>query len=170
MKHKFIAASLLLAFTAPAWADQGPPQQDNRQGPPSAEQILKRLDTNGDGVIEENEFKFPGDRIIKRADLNGDGAVTLEEMHQHFDQMMAKREAKMKDRDAKMRARMDRMFKSMDTNGDGKVTMEEANAAAFKRMDKNHDGVLEADELTRPQHRHWRHHRPKGDAPPPDNQ
>ena len=170
MKHKFIAASLLLAFTAPAWADQAAQPPDNRQGPPSAEQIMKRLDTNGDGVIEESEFKSRGARFIQKADLNGDGAVTMEEMHKYLEQMMAKRQADMKERQAKMDARVDRMFKSMDTNGDGKVTMEEANAAAFKRMDKNHDGVLEANELTRPQHRHWRRHGPEGDAPPPDNQ
>lgn len=165
MKHKYIAAAMLLAFTLPALADQAAPP-NNQSGPsPRAERILKRLDTNGDGVIEPSEFKFPGDRMIKQADLNGDGTVTLDELNQYLAKKMAEREQQMKQRSAKMQARMDRMFKSMDTNGDGKVTLQEANAAVFKRLDKNGDGVLEASEL-RPPHHHWRHH-PEGFPPPP---
>lgn len=167
MRYKYIAATLLLTFAAPVLADHAsPPTSQN--GPNSrAERIMKRLDTNGDGVIEPSEFRYPGDRIIKEADLNGDGAVTLDELHKHYDQAIANREGRMSRRDAKMQARMDQMFKAMDTNGDGKVTLQEANAYAFKRLDKNGDGVLELDELA-PQHRH--RHRPEGVAPPPTDQ
>lgn len=169
MKHKYLAAMLFLAFTAPALADEAAPDgtAPDNDGP-RAERMLKHLDTNGDGVITPDEFKFPGDRIIKEADLNGDGAVTLDEMHQHHQQMEAKRQAERQKMMADQQAKMDQMFKSMDTNGDGKVTVEEANAAAFKRMDKNGDGVLTADELQPPRWMHKRHHmRPDGGFPPP---
>lgn len=172
MKHKYIAAALFVAFAAPALADQTAPPTDTH-GPADtqasnarAEQIIKRLDTNGDGVISMDEFKYPGARFFKEADLNGDGAVTLDELNKRLDQKMTKRDERMKGHKGKMQARVNQMFKSMDTNRDGRVTPQEAKAYSFKRMDKNADGVLEASELT-PQHqrRHWRHH--QGDVPPP---
>lgn len=146
MKYKFIAATLFVALSTSAMA-----------APPSdrGERQIQRLDTNGDGVVSLDEFKFPGTRMLKRADLNGDGSVTLQEMHQHHAQRMAERQARMNQRMADQQTRMDAMFKSMDTNGDGAVTAAEAQAAAFKRMDKNGDGVISADEFDqfRPQHK-----------------
>lgn len=167
MKHKFIAASLLMALSLPVLAADDMPTRGSR--------VMQRLDTNGDGVISLDEFKFPGTRMLKRADINGDGAVTLDEMHQHHAQRMAEREARMKQHMADQQARMDAMFKSMDTNGDGAVTPDEARAAAFKRLDANGDGVISADEFAKagPRHGHRGDFRgpggpgPDGDFPPP---
>jgi Ca2+-binding EF-hand superfamily protein len=151
MKHKFIAATLFLALTAPALADE----RGSR-----GERIVDRLDTDGDHLVSLSEFKAPEDNMLKQADLNGDGKVTLEEMQKHRDARMQEREARMQDMMKERESRMDEMFKSMDTDGDGAVTVDEARAAAFHRMDKNGDGFLSADEFRRP-------HRERGHRFPP---
>ncbi|MEX2327989.1 MAG: EF-hand domain-containing protein, partial [Pseudomonadales bacterium] len=116
MKYKLVTASLLLALTAPAIADDDRPST----------RIIEHLDQNGDGMITLDEFRGPRDGMFVHADINGDGAVTREEIKTHRDQMMAERQKQQADRSARQDTRMEEMFTSMDLNGDGAVTQDEA--------------------------------------------
>ena len=43
------------------------------------EQMMKRFDTDGDGVISDAERQSARSRMMKRFDLDGDGVVSDEE-------------------------------------------------------------------------------------------
>ena len=108
--------------------------------------MLKKMDTNKDGVITLDEFQPPARDRMAKADTNKDGAISLEEMNAGRSEKMAEHQAHMADRMAKM----DERFSAMDTDKDGNVTRDEARQAIFIRMDTNQDGQLSADELRRP--------------------
>ena len=46
------------------------------------QQMLQRADTNGDGVINRDEFDKKADLRFKPLDLNGDGVITRDEAQQ----------------------------------------------------------------------------------------
>lgn len=55
--------------------------------PDPAEAILKKLDKNGDGKVDEDEFKQPTVEAFERMDTNSDGFVALDELEAFFGQM-----------------------------------------------------------------------------------
>lgn len=44
------------------------------------DEMFKRMDTNGDGVISKQEFMDQAEKRFKRLDANGDGQITREEL------------------------------------------------------------------------------------------
>lgn len=102
---------------------------------------FEHMDTNGDGVITEDELSERAANLIEKADTDGDGAVSK-------DEMKAYHEARRKEWREKNNA---------DKNNDGVVDRTEFLEKAqerFDKMDKNGDGVLSEDER-----RSRRHHR-----------
>ena len=83
-----LASSLALAQDKPAAPHQG----GGKHPQMNPEEIFKKLDTNGDGVLSLDEFKAgpvgkkdpaKAEEIYKKMDTKGDGKVTLEEFKAH---------------------------------------------------------------------------------------
>ncbi|SER04597.1 Ca2+-binding protein, EF-hand superfamily [Faunimonas pinastri] len=127
-----VSASAALAQTETAGAGQQPPR--------GAAGMMKRLDTNKDGFVDQQEFLASKEATFKATDANGDGFVSLQELT---------------DRITAMRQRgIERSFKRFDTNGDGKISAAELAGtrikrpeAMMKRADTNGDGSISMDEF-----------------------
>lgn len=90
---------------------------------------LRRLDSNGDGVISRGEWR--GDlATFARLDRNGDGILSQA------------------DRNGTTTSRQQR-YRGLDRNNDGIVTRGEwrGNDQSFRQHDRNRDGVLSTNEL-----------------------
>lgn len=61
------------------------------------EAMLKRLDSNGDGVLEAAELPERMDKLMAKADANGDSKLTIDELKQHAAER-AKRKGAWKDK------------------------------------------------------------------------
>ena len=122
------------------------------------ERMMKRMDTDGDGVISIDEFNPRREGIVEHIDENEDGVVTLDEINQHI----AYREAEMAEKIAEMRQRIQQHFDDADTDANGMVTEYEARSAAFNRIDEDGNGYLTEDELRTAGHDMKRHRRHRG--------
>jgi hypothetical protein len=99
---------------------------------------FERLDADGNGRIDRDEFAKVGDFRFGKLDANGDGAITL---------------AELEDRDRS--ERLTRRFEHMDADDNGEVTRSEFTAAGdrmFQHLDENGDGFLSMGELERRRH------------------
>ncbi|MCR6659843.1 MAG: EF-hand domain-containing protein [Asticcacaulis sp.] len=118
---------------------------------PKAGMRFDAMDTNKDGALDKSEVEAKsGGRLAKafdEIDANKDGQVTKDELKAGWQAHRAERQAK--------------MLARIDTDKDGKVSWAESEAMAKARFDKadaNHDGFLDATELSQG-HKGWRHHR-----------
>jgi Ca2+-binding EF-hand superfamily protein len=110
-----------------------------------AQAAFAKLDSNGDGVVTQDEFVSAAKAKFQALDTQGTGKVTAQQIAtsstaQQRDLQFAQHEVK-----------------KLDTNGDGVVSQSEYLAAAqarFAKLDKNGDGYITADEITP---RHWAH-------------
>lgn len=96
--------------------------------PVTAAGLLERMDRNGDGKIDYEEYRNSMMRRFGNADRNDDGVLRGDELPQH---MVVIREA------AKV-------------GSDGAVTVDaftDALKPVYDRFDANHDGVLEGQEI-----------------------
>ncbi len=108
---------------------------------PSKEDIIKRMDQDGDGKIAKSEMRFGAERFDEM-DENGDGFVTADEF-------------KMPSFGSGGNMRMpstDEIFKMSDQDGDGKIAESEFRMGSemFNQLDKNGDGYIEKDEFKMP--------------------
>ncbi len=104
------------------------------------------MDTNSDGALDKSEAKGRLAKSFDEIDTNKDGKITKDELKAGW-------QANRTDRQAERLARI-------DTDKDGKVSWAESEAQAKARFDKadvNHDGFLDASELSQG-HKGWRHH------------
>jgi Ca2+-binding EF-hand superfamily protein len=138
--------------------------------------MLKRLDTDGDGVISLQEFQAAGERAFDRLDADGDGRISAAEFatgrgwegrghqrgahHGHrsgddADQRAerpseSQRAQYRAERQARIEQQRAEWFASMDANNDGYVSRAEfsdARMARFNALDVDGNGVLDAAEL-----------------------
>jgi hypothetical protein len=85
-------ASLTTLAAGAALAQEGPPPGAPRQMP-SPEDMLKRWDTNADGVVDKAEWEAtgrPADRFAM-LDADKDGKVTADELKTAFEKMRQRR-------------------------------------------------------------------------------
>ena len=132
------AALALLGGTASA---QGGPGDGPKMGR-FTDRAFERLDSNGDGVISEDEMETRRADRFDFADDNNDGEITKEE----FSSAAQRRREEMRNR----------RFSEADTDGSGGISLEEFTAQAaerFAEMDKNGDGQLSAEEMRPPMRR-----------------
>lgn len=120
--------------------------------------MMQGADANKDGVITREEVSAAKKARFATIDTNGDGALSIDEMKVHHDEVMAKRETKMKEKMSekmagmkeKKQSRMNEHFAKMDKDGDGTLTFDEFGHAGekdmFARMDSNGDGRITEDE------------------------
>lgn len=69
---------ILLGFTSITAQENN--EKRRREGPPSAEQLIKELDKDEDGKISEKEAKGPIKKDFKKIDTDEDGFLTKEEL------------------------------------------------------------------------------------------
>ena len=157
-----VAGGLVLAGFAAAWGQSAAgPAPKAKLGPEmirwmkeTPEQILKRLDKDGDGYLSRDEAPPFLRGNFDKADRNGDGkldrkeiALVQQRLRQRFGQGQKQPPA---DGPAVEKA-LQRLLQ-MDTNGDGKISRAEARgplAQNFDRFDLNKDGYLDRSELRR---------------------
>jgi Ca2+-binding EF-hand superfamily protein len=103
-----------------------------------------RYDTNKDGVVDRAEWKAGQEARFKRLDTNGDGKLTQDEL---FARTPAVGNSVLpSDRQVE---RQSSYFQRLDANKDGVVTLEEFMAQAdrnFARCDVNKDGKTDTAE------------------------
>lgn len=109
MKKILLAAgAALLAATVSASADQPAAKPAMAKAPHGPELLVKKLDTNGDGTVDRDEFVAGAvkkqQQRFEKLDANGDGALSLDEFT------------------ASTAGQADGMFKRLDADGDGKLT------------------------------------------------
>ena len=95
------------------------------------EQLLREVDTNGDGRITQAEIDAAVNARFARFDANGDGRLSLDEFTALWADLT---------RPVTVRA-----FQFMDPNGDGSITKAEVDerfGRLVQRFDRNGDGAL----------------------------
>jgi Ca2+-binding EF-hand superfamily protein len=140
----------------------------------SPEELIKRLDKNGDGFLQKDELPPRLAENFATFDKNGDGKLDrgeVEAMLAALRQRLggnAAADPKAGDKktdprkktddktktpdDAQVTRFVERLLETMDKNKDGKISKEEATgrlAEAFDRIDTNKDGFLDKEELRR---------------------
>ncbi len=122
----------LIGLGVTASLAQGGPDGQRGGARPSFEQ----LDTNGDGMISEQELQSRGQARFAEADSNGDGMLDMDELTAAAQRAAADKLAKLLER--------------KDTNGDGMLSMEEMTPPnadrRFAQADSNGDGMISAEE------------------------
>lgn len=139
------AAAAAAVLAAPAAFAQDAPKKDR------TEVMFKKLDTNGDEVIEKVEFDAPQVKLFERIDKNKDGTITLIEV-----EALADKRAKRADWSDEKKAKWIKhlgvnspqgltrdeflakksTFTRIDTDGDGKLTVTEVEAYSDKRAER----------------------------------
>lgn len=149
----------------------GPGQKPEGGFKPDANQIMQKLDANGDGQITRNEAHGPAAEKFNQLDANGDGKVSKDELQSALTKMAGGRGDKPEGEgnkefgankekgetatkeSAKDKGRMKQMMAQLekaDKNGDGKISRDEAPQqvqGAFDRLDSNGDGAIDKSEL-----------------------
>lgn len=155
-----LLACSVLALTAHAQDNGGPPDGGPNGGPPGDGQgrhhrppplpLLQALDVNHDGVIDSNEIANASSELLK-LDKNGDGQLTADEYLPPRPQNM-----NTNDTGRTFRPPPSPLVQALDVNHDGIIDSNEiANASTeLLKLDKNGDGQLTPDE--------YRPHRPHG--------
>jgi Ca2+-binding EF-hand superfamily protein len=113
------------------------------------ESRFNKVDTDGDGVVSQEEFQ--AQRASRIDTVNVDGQPGLS-----FDEFVELREQRAKEH---RKRRVERAFNRLDANDDGVVDDAELAARAdkmFDRIDANDDGSLSKEEMM--SHRWKRHH------------
>lgn len=138
MKTNILMLAVIVAILGAGSAMAASGGGDGANGDRRMKNRFDRLDQDGNGRVDSEEFKAGGKFLFGRMDKDSDGIVTLAELEEH----------ERADRIAKR-------FERMDADGDGKVTtaeFAEAGAKLFKRLDENADGYLSKGELEKRRH------------------
>ena len=142
-----LSAALIAVMAAPVHADE--------EGKKSGK---GKFDTDGDGKISLEEFKFKDKGILKKMDADGNGTVTASELAESQAAMEARVQEGVTRRMNKMKKLTEEKFAEMDSNDDGSVTADELKAHAFSQMDKDNDGFLSRKELRHSMRKNVRGH------------
>ena len=139
------AALLLIAGPALAAPDDPPaPAEKPARASNSVPRGLMRYDTNKDGVVDRAEWKAAQEARFKRLDTNGDGKLTEDEL---FARTPAIGNSVLPpDRQVQ---RQSSYFQLLDADKNGVVTLAEFMAQAdrnFARCDLNKDGRIDTAE------------------------
>lgn len=131
-----------------------------RRGPPDAAEMVKRFDKNADGKLEVSELPEQMQKFMGKADTNGDGVITEEELKAGAEKMRAEHLAQADtDHDGKLspderKAAFEKFaqerFAKMDKNNDGALSKEEIGDKHWERLsvaDADKSGSVTREEL-----------------------
>ncbi|KCZ85889.1 EF hand domain-containing protein [Hyphomonas adhaerens MHS-3] len=121
-----LAAIAAIALPAAAYGGRGDGMQRHSD-------MMKMLDTDGDGTVSEAEIKAHKAQMFPAIDTNDDGVLSQEELSAHQDVMRAQMKSKFESRRGD---RVDNMFDRYDTNKDGSITRDEVAAVQAARTAK----------------------------------
>jgi Ca2+-binding EF-hand superfamily protein len=110
-----------------------------------AEDMFKRMDTNGDKKVTSTEHTVFAETHFKQSDADRDGYISAAEC----DSAQAAAHKKVDQKATVTHMRL------VDTDGDGRISPAENSAYAknnFTRADRNSDGVLKEDEFEKFHH------------------
>lgn len=80
MRQLIVGGAWLLLMAASAWAQDQAPRGKGESGRMDAERILRRLDTNSDGVVDRSEAQGPIRARFDELDSNKDGKLDKTEL------------------------------------------------------------------------------------------
>ena len=123
---------MLLGITLITLNTQAKPEREDRDGnsvPPTPDQIIERLDSDGSGSITEDEAKGFMAKYFEKIDANSDGEISEEELLD----MRENRGQKPK------QVRGD--LKAADTDQNGAISIDEATEAGLKKVLENFDKI-----------------------------
>ena len=123
------------------------------------QQALENLDSNGDGVVDFQEFQENTPDVIANLDTDGDEAISLDEFLDGrssgrrrgggFGNRPELSDDELAEIQEMMIERATERFNAMDLDGNGLVSALEMQESNFLQMDDDGDGVLSASELRR---------------------
>ena len=123
---------MFLSTTLVALNSQAKPEREDRgenREPPTPDQIIERLDSDGSGSITEEEAKGFMAKYFDRIDANGDGEISEEEL------LFARENRGQKPKQGREN------IKAADTDQNGAISIDEAAEAGLKQMVKNFDRI-----------------------------
>jgi len=158
-----LAAGSMLVLALPAFGESGQPGGQSETNQPNAggagNRWFARLDTNGDGVVDRQEFEASRQLMFVRLDADGNQLVSVAEWQALRDRMQQRHGNISNDNaatktsatsDASAAARGQKLFQLADKNGDQQISADEWRAVSdrmFDRLDANKDGKLTPDEM-----------------------
>ncbi len=157
----FVAGALAIGLATSALA-QGGPQRPGSDGDRPAlgrdgghgghsrfsARQLAILDTNGDGVVSQEEIAAEHGRLLGAADIDGDGQLSADEFRRRGTFFI--------------RLGTTTFFDLIDVNGDQQISQDELNQPMgrwFVRKDTNSDGNIDAEEFSQGRPSFGRRHR-----------
>ncbi|MDZ8118321.1 EF-hand domain-containing protein [Pontiella agarivorans] len=149
MKTQLIIAAVFAAGAALAQQQGG----QERREPPTAEQLIARLDKDNDGKISKTEFDGPSEHFTQ-FDANGDGYLSSNELPsgppstgRSGQQGMQNPAGAQQGTVSGSRSEADFVTR-LDKDGDGKVSSSEFDGPSehFTQLDQNGDGYISSSE------------------------
>ena len=98
--------------------------------------LVERMDTNGDGTVDEVELRAAHEARVAKYDTDGDGKLSKEERQAMFADKIERVRSYLEEQKA---AGDSKKFDRVDTNGDGSLSDEEIKKAV-KKMHKKKCG------------------------------
>jgi Ca2+-binding EF-hand superfamily protein len=158
-------SAALLPFSLQAQSDNADGNGQDRQGPPSLEQILERMDTDDNGMISKEEAKGPLSKRFDKIDLNSDGQLSPKELMSLKKKGDKPEQAGAEGRGGPQGRESGQKLKEADTDENGTLSKDEVTAAGlekilenFDKIDSNSDGELDREEM-RAMLKHAKQHR-----------
>ncbi|MGN7612967.1 EF-hand domain-containing protein [Magnetococcales bacterium HHB-1] len=127
--------------------------------PPSAEQLVEKMDQDGDGALSASEVKGPLADQFSQTDNNGNGLISTKELEQGLEVLRAEKRESIMGMMSQFHQGMEnirkppsseQVMKQMDQDGDGAINSAEAQgpiAKQFKVADQDGDGKVSEKEL-----------------------
>ena len=123
---------MLLTSTLVTLNSQAKPAREDRDEnrlPPTPDQIIERLDSDGSGSITEDEAKGFMAKYFAKIDANSDGEISEEELLYVRETRGQKPKGARKD------------IKTADSDGNGTISIDEAGDAGLEKMVENFDRI-----------------------------
>lgn len=159
----FCLAAVTLLLCNPATAQQDKSKQKNaRKQPGNMEQMLKRLDKNGDSQLTADEIPDRLKQRMSRIDLDNNGVIDQQELRKVAQRMSNGQKGSSQAKSKRRRKGSGNKGQSNQPSGKGKPQGKDRDASPdqmiqgmMKRMDKNGDGVITKDEAPERMQRGW---------------